>query len=107
MMGFAGNTCGKSIIYFDLDEPWEEQETQLAFQCQETTAITQVLSAGILQAYAVYGDSDVRSEHLCYLPEDAKDLADHPEMEYFQDEAFKESLLEQCQGQTACRANMT
>ena len=39
MMGFAGNNCGKSIIYTDATQPLAEQETKLFFQCQQTTSI--------------------------------------------------------------------
>ena len=59
MMGFAGNTCGKSIIYFDPDLKFEDQETSLSFQCQQTTSIQEILSVGILKTAGQYMDFDV------------------------------------------------
>ena len=68
---------------------------------------------GILKTDYQYPGLGIGTVNQCYLEE--KELLEdatsgfktYPEMEYFQDRAFKESLMSQCKGENYCIANMT
>ena len=94
MIGFPGNTCGKSIIYFDPDVPYESQSTQLKFQCQQTTQIEAILSVGVIKTDHRYDDYDISTLNQCYLKDGIEDFETYPEMEYFNTTSFKQSLME-------------
>ena len=107
MIGFPGNTCGKSIIYFDPEKPFADQNTSLSFQCQKTTQIEAILSVGIIKTRHQYDDYEISTLNQCYLDDGITDFEAHPEMEYFNTTLFKQELLDQCKHKTECVANMS
>ena len=50
-IGFAGTVCGKNII------TWDSSKTNLYFQCEGTTQITDVVSSGLITPQVIGSDS--------------------------------------------------